>query len=154
MAQFINVLYNIVDRIYIGRDPGSQFSSPYRSRGCFSCYNGPSLLSLISSETGGPPLCSIARGRGDEERAEGIMGTSFTLTLITGVVLILVGMVIKDPLLYALGASDATFGYADDYISIYLLGTVFCYDQPEYERLYKTARALPGPVCLRCSSEL
>lgn len=48
------------------------------------------------------------------------MGTSFTITLITGGILILVGMAVKEPLLYALGASDATFGYADDYISIYL----------------------------------
>ena len=124
VAQFINVLYNIVDRIYIGRirEPVRQ---PLTGVGvAFPVITAITAFSNLIG-TGGPPLCSIARGRGDEERAEGIMGTSFTLTLITGVVLILVGMAIKVPLLYALGASDATFGYADDYISIYLLGTVF-----------------------------
>ena len=124
VAQFINVLYNIVDRIYIGRIPGASSAALTGVGVAFPVITAITAFSNLIG-TGGPPLCSIARGRGDEERAEGIMGTSFTLTLITGVVLILVGMVIKDPLLYALGASDATFGYADDYISIYLLGTVF-----------------------------
>ncbi len=62
--------------------------------------------------TGGAPLCSIARGKGDEERAEHIMGNSFLMTLVLGVVLLVTGLLVKDSLLYALGASKATFGYA------------------------------------------
>ena len=124
VAQFINVLYNIVDRIYIGRIPGASSAALTGVGVAFPVITAITAFSNLVG-TGGPPLCSIARGKGDEERAEGIMGTSFTLTLITGIILILVGMAVKEPLLYALGASDATFGYADDYISIYLLGTVF-----------------------------
>ena len=124
VAQFINVLYNIVDRIYIGRIPGASSAALTGVGVAFPVITAITAFSNLVG-TGGPPLCSIARGKGDEERAEGIMGTSFTITLITGGILILVGMAVKEPLLYALGASDATFGYADDYISIYLLGTVF-----------------------------
>ena len=124
VAQFINVLYNIVDRIYIGRIPGASSAALTGVGVAFPVITAITAFSNLVG-TGGPPLCSIARGKGDEERAEGIMGTSFTIPLITGGILILVGMAVKEPLLYALGASDATFGYADDYISIYLLGTVF-----------------------------
>ena len=59
--------------------------------------------------TGGAPLCSIARGKGDEKRAEHIMGNSFLMTLVMGVVLLGMGLLVKEPLLYALGASPATF---------------------------------------------
>ena len=124
VAQFINVLYNIVDRIYIGRIPGASSAALTGVGVAFPVITAITAFSNLVG-TGGPPLCSIARGKGDEERAEGIMGTSFTITLITGGILILVGMAVKEPLLYALGASDATFGYADDYISIYLIGTIF-----------------------------
>ena len=108
VAQFINVLYNIVDRIYIGRIPGASSAALTGVGVAFPVITAITAFSNLVG-TGGPPLCSIARGKGDEERG----------------ILILVGMAVKEPLLYALGASDATFGYADDYISIYLLGTVF-----------------------------
>lgn len=74
---------------------------------------------------GGAPLCSIARGRGDIEEAENIMGNSFVMLLSTGIVLTIVGLLIKKPLLYMFGASDQTFPYANEYITIYLLGNVF-----------------------------
>ena len=74
---------------------------------------------------GGAPLCSIARGKGDQKEAERIMGNAFSMLLITGVILTVIGLLFKKPLLYAFGASDATYPYANSYLTIYLLGTIF-----------------------------
>ena len=87
------------------------------------------LIMIVSAFTnlfgqGGAPLCSIARGEGDIDRAERIMGNSFTLLLISGVVLSILGLLLKRPLLYMFGASDATFPYANDYITVYLIGSI------------------------------
>lgn len=123
VAQFINVLYNIVDRIYIGRIPGASSDALTGVGVAFPIITAITAFSFLVG-TGGGPLCSIARGKGDEERAEIIMGNAFFLTLFTGILLTILGLLTKAPLLYALGASDATFGYANDYISIYLLGTI------------------------------
>ena len=75
--------------------------------------------------TGGGPLCSICRGRGDNEEAERVMGNAFTLLLILGAVTTTFFLALKEPILYLFGASDDTFPYADDYMTIYLLGTLF-----------------------------
>lgn len=123
LAQFINVLYNIVDRVYIGRIPGADSAALTGVGVAFPVITAITAFSLLIG-TGGAPLCSIARGKGDLEKAEKIMGNSFFMTLVTGIVLIFVGFGVKDRLLYALGASKATFSYANDYISIYLLGSV------------------------------
>ena len=123
-AQFINVLYNIVDRMYIGRIPGADTAALTGVGVCFPVITVIMAFAFLVG-TGGPPLCSIARGRQENEKAEHIMGNSFTLLVATGIVLILLGFLVKRPLLYALGASDVTFPYADQYISIYLLGSVF-----------------------------
>ena len=74
---------------------------------------------------GGAPLCSIERGRGNNEEAEAIMGNSFAMMVVVGVILTVVGLVFKRPMLYLFGASDATIGYADSYITIYLMGNIF-----------------------------
>lgn len=124
LAQFINVLYNIVDRVYIGRIPGADSAALTGVGVAFPVITAITAFSFLIG-TGGAPLCSIARGKGDQEKAEHILGNAFFMTLAAGVVLTVVGFLVKDVLLYALGASDATFGYADDYISIYLLGTIF-----------------------------
>ena len=123
-AQFINVLYNIVDRMYIGRIPGASSDALTGVGVAFPIITAITAFSSLIG-TGGAPLCSIARGKGDEKKAEQIMGNSFFMALLAGAVLTAAGLLTKEPLLYALGASDATFGYADDYISIYLLGTLF-----------------------------
>lgn len=123
LAQFINVLYNIVDRMYIGRIPGADAAALTGVGVAFPIITAITAFSLLIG-TGGAPLCSIARGKGDLKKAEKIMGNSFLMTLVTGVILILVGFCVKDSLLYALGASKTTFPYANDYISIYLLGSV------------------------------
>ena len=124
LAQLINVLYNIVDRIYIGRIPEHATLS----------LTGIGLsLPMITMVTafanlfgmGGAPLCSIERGRGNLKEAEKIMGNSFSMMMIFGVVMTVFGLIFKKPLLYAFGASDATWPFADAYITIYLLGSIF-----------------------------
>lgn len=124
LAQLINVLYNIVDRIYIGRIPDHATLS----------LTGIGLsLPMITMVTafanlfgmGGAPLCSIERGRGNLEEAEKIMGNSFSMMMLFGVLLTGVGLLFKKPLLYAFGASDATWPFADAYITIYMLGSIF-----------------------------
>ncbi len=124
LAQLINVLYNVVDRMYIGHIPEIGTASLTGLGVTFP------IIMIISAFTnlfgqGGAPLSSIARGEGDLDRAEAIMGNSFTLLILSGVILTALGLLFKRPLLYAFGASDATFGYANSYISIYLIGTIF-----------------------------
>lgn len=124
LAQLINVLYNVVDRIYIGRIPDHATLS----------LTGIGLsLPMITMVTafanlfgmGGAPLCSIERGRGNLKEAEKIMGNSFSMMMLFGVLLTAFGLIFKKPLLYAFGASDATWPFADAYITIYLLGSIF-----------------------------
>lgn len=124
LAQLINVLYNIVDRLYIGRIPEYATLS---MTGLGLCLPVISVVIACSNlfGMGGAPLCSIERGRGNEEEAEKIIGNSFMLMVIFGIGLTFLGLAIKRPMLYLFGASDQTFPYADQYISIYLLGSVF-----------------------------
>ena len=124
LAQLINVLYNIVDRVYIGRIPDHATLS---LTGLGLCLPIISIVIAFANlyGTGGSSLCSIERGRGDLEEAESIMGNSFCLMLITGVGLTVLGLFLKRPMLYLFGASDQTFPYADRYVSIYLLGNIF-----------------------------
>ncbi len=124
LAQLINVLYNVVDRMFIGRIPDVGMVSLTGLGLTFP------IIMIISAFTnlfgsGGAPLFSIARGEGDEEKAEQIMGNAFTLLIFAGVVLTLLGLLFKKPLLYAFGASDVTYPYANGYITIYLLGSIF-----------------------------
>ena len=124
LAQLINVLYNVVDRIYIGRIPGAG-SLPLTGVGlCLP------ILSMVTAFAnlfgmGGAPLCSIERGRGNVDEAERIMGNSFAMMVLFGVGLTVLGLVLKRPMLYLFGASDATYPYADQYVTIYLLGSLF-----------------------------
>lgn len=124
LAQLINVLYSVVDRIYIGHLP---HASAQALTGIGLCLPIITIISAFANlfGMGGAPLCSIARGGHEEDRAQKVMGNSFSMLLCAGVLLMLVCFVFKAPLLYAFGASKETFLYADSYISIYLLGTVF-----------------------------
>lgn len=123
-AQLINMLYNIVDRIYIGHIEG------YGDLALTGVGVTFPILMLISAFSafagmGGAPLASIQLGKKDYDGAEKILGTSTTLILFFSVVLTIFFAVFKTPILYAFGASDATIEYAVSYISIYLIGTVF-----------------------------
>ena len=124
IAQILNLLYNIVDRIYIGRIPEIGATALTGVGLCFP------IITLITAFTylfgnGGAPLCSMERGRGNREEAEMLMGNTFVMLIGTGAILTAIGLIFYRPILYAFGASDVTFSYAADYIRIYLLGTLF-----------------------------
>lgn len=124
VAQLINVLYSVVDRMYIGRLPDAAGNALTGLGLTFP------ILSIVTAFAnlfgmGGSPLFSIQRGKGDRDRAQVILGNTFALLVGTGVALTVVLLVLKRPLLYAFGASDATYPYADGYLTIYLLGSIF-----------------------------
>ncbi len=124
VAQILNLMYNILDRIYIGRIPGEGLLALGGVGLCFP------FISLITAFTnlygaGGAPLCSIERGRGNQEEAGEIMNTSFYLLVITGVILTILGSIFCRPILILFGASGASLPYAMPYMRIYLMGTVF-----------------------------
>lgn len=123
-AQLINILYNVVDRMYIGRIAGA---GRLALTGVGLCLPIISILIGFANlcGMGGAPLCSISRGRGENGEAERIMGNSFTLLLLFGTGLTVFFLLLKGPVLYLFGASDVTFPYADAYLSIYLTGTLF-----------------------------
>jgi len=122
LAQLINVLYSVVDRMYLGRLPGHlALTGLGLTMPIVSILMGFANLCGM----GGAPLCSICRGQGDDEEAEHILGNSFTLLLILGAAATLVFLLLKRPVLYLFGASEATFPYADAYLTIYLCGTLF-----------------------------
>ena len=124
VAQLVNVLYSVVDRIYLGHLPGSNhlaLTGIGVTMPIVSVIMG--LANLCG--TGGAPLCSMARGRGDNEDAERTMGNAFALLLVIGAAATMLLMLVKRPMLYAFGASDETFPYADEYLTIYLVGTLF-----------------------------
>lgn len=123
-AQLINVLYNIVDRIYIGHIPGY---GDVALTGVGVTFPILTLISAFSAFAGmgGAPLASIQLGKQNKQKAEQILGNSAGLLIICAVILTAFFSVFKTPILYAFGASDATIVYARSYISIYLIGTIF-----------------------------
>ena len=124
VAQILNVLYNIVDRMYIGHIPGE---SSLALTGVGLTFPIISMVTAFSNlyGMGGSPLCSIARGEGKLDRAEEIMENSFWMLVGTGVILTVFFLAVQKPLLYAFGASDDTISYAVSYLTIYLLGNLF-----------------------------
>ena len=124
VAQVLNLLYNLVDRMYIGHIPGA---SSLALTGVGITFPDISMITAFASlyGMGGAPLCSMARGKKDYEKARRIMQDAFWMLVITGILLTIVGFLIEKPLLYALGASDVTYPYASAYLKIYLLGNLF-----------------------------
>ena len=123
VAQVVNLLYNIVDRIYIGNIPGIGATALTGVGVAFPILMVISAFAAFAG-MGGAPLASIRLGAGDKKGAERILGNSFCFLLIISLVLTVGFQVFKRPLLYAFGASDNLIGYATDYITIYLWGTV------------------------------
>ena len=124
VAQLINMLYNIVDRIYIGhiKDIGSLALT-----GVGVCMPIIMIISAFAAliASGGAPKASICMGKGDNDSAEKIMGGCFSLQLIISAVLTAVLLIWNKDLLLMFGASKNTIGYATDYMNIYAIGTVF-----------------------------
>lgn len=124
IAQLVQLLYNVVDRIYIG----------HIGDGDSIALTGVGLtfpvVTLIMAFTalfgmGGVPLFSMARGAGETEKAGKILGNSFALLLVSSVILTMVGYLFHRPILFVFGASEESFVYANEYLKIYLIGTVF-----------------------------
>ena len=124
VAQILNLLYNIVDRIYIGKIPGH---GTLALAGLGLCFPLITLITAFANlfGVGGAPLCSIARGRKDLNSARAILANAWFMLMVCGLVLTVVGIVFHKPLLYLFGASDSTYPYAAQYMTIYLLGTFF-----------------------------
>lgn len=124
LAQLVQLLYNVVDRIYIGHLPGADSMA---LTGVGLTFPVVTMIAAFTSffGTGGTPLFSIARGAKDEEKASRVMGNVFSLLLGCSVILMIVCYLFRKPILYLFGASDASYVYADAYLKIYLLGTIF-----------------------------
>ena len=124
LAQLVQLLYNIVDRIYIGHLPGSGNEA---LTGVGLTFPVITIIAAFTSlyGTGGTPLFSIARGRREEARAEKILGNVFSLLTATSFALLILCYLLRRPVLFLFGASDASYIYADEYLRIYLAGTTF-----------------------------
>lgn len=124
IAQLVQLLYNVVDRIYIGHlGDGNSLALT----GVGLTFPIVTLIMAFSGlfGMGGVPLFSMERGANNEEKAGKIMGNSFALLLFCSVILTVVGYVFHRPILFAFGASEDSFVYASQYLNIYLIGTVF-----------------------------
>ena len=123
IAQIVNVLYNIVDRIFIGRLNQGEVAMAGIG------VTLPIILIITAFSSlfgmGGAPLCAIQIGAGNKENAERILTGSWSMLTMTGIMLTGVILLFAKPLLWLFGASNATIVYASDYLSIYLFGTVF-----------------------------
>lgn len=124
LAQLVQLLYNVVDRIYIGHLPGADSMA---LTGVGLVFPLTTLVAAFTAlfGTGGAPLFSIARGAKEERRAEKILGNTFTLLAGAAVLIFVLCYVFRRPVLYLFGASDASYVYADAYLRIYLFGTIF-----------------------------
>lgn len=124
LAQVVNLLYNIVDRIYIGHIPEIG-ASALTGVGLFMAMLMLMNAFAMLAGAGGSPLAAIAMGQQDNEKAEKIMGNCFSLLLIFSVILTVVFYIFAPDMLTFFGASEATLPYAVDYARIYILGSVF-----------------------------
>ena len=122
LAQIVNVLYNVVDRMFIGRIPGAGRDA---LTGLGICLPVVTLISAFANlaGNGGAPHAAIARGAGDDDAARRYMGNAFAMLAVFAVMLMGVFFAARVPLLRAFGASDVTLPYAVTYMSVYLLGT-------------------------------
>ncbi len=126
-SQIVNMLYNLVDRIYIGHMQPAETVGKLALTGVGVCLPIILVISAFAAliAMGGAPKASISEGRGDLKAAEHIMGNSFSLLVLVSVILTAVFQLFAEPLLLTFGASENTIGYALDYLRIYTLGTIF-----------------------------
>ena len=124
VAQLINMLYNIVDRIYIGHMPGDGSLALTGVGVCMPLIMMVAAFAALVS-SGGAPRASIFMGMQDHESAEKTLGNCFSLQIVVSVILTAVLLIWNEELLLAFGASENTIGYATDYMSIYAIGTLF-----------------------------
>lgn len=123
IAQIVNVLYNIVDRIFIGRMANGEIAMA----GVGVAFPIIMIISAFSAliGMGGAPLVAIKMGENNNDKAEEIISNSFSMLIILSIILTIVFLTFQEPLLWKFGASNATIGIAKDYLTIYLIGTIF-----------------------------
>ena len=124
IAQLVNMLYNIVDRIYIGHIPGEGSLALTGVGVCMPIIMIVSAFACLVS-AGAAPRASIAMGKGDHESAEKILGGCVTLQIMISLALTIVILIWNRDLLLLFGASENTISYATSYMSLYALGTIF-----------------------------
>lgn len=124
VAELVNLLYNMVDRIYIGHLAENGSLALTGLGLCFPVISLVSAFAKLFGPNGGAPLCAMARGKEDYKEASLVMGNSFTLSVLTGFILMIIVLVFNKPILYAFGASDLTYPFARDYLMIYSVGTI------------------------------
>lgn len=124
IAQLVNMLYNIVDRIYIGHMPGDGSLALTGVGVCMPLIMIVSAFAALIS-SGGAPRASIAMGKGEHESAEKILGGCVTVQVVISLILTVVILVWNKDLLLAFGASENTISYANSYMSLYAFGTLF-----------------------------
>lgn len=123
-AQIINLLYNLVDRVYIGHMPGDGALALTGVGVCMPVIMIVSAFAALVS-MGGAPRASIFMGKKDNETAEKILGNSFMLQVMISIILTTILLLFNRPLLLTFGASPETIGYATAYMNIYAVGTIF-----------------------------
>ncbi len=123
-AQIVNALYNIVDRMYIGHIEGEGVQA---LTGLGLCFPIIMIVSAFAAFVGmgGAPLASIRMGEKDNDGAERIMGSCLTSLIAISVILTVILFIFKRDFLFMFGASESTIKYADSYLSIYVIGTLF-----------------------------
>lgn len=123
IGQLVNLLYNIIDRIFIGKMANGDLAMA-------GVGVAMPIILLVSAfamlfGAGGAPLTAIEMGKQDNEKAEEIMSNCFSMLICGGIILTIIFILFAKPILWAFGASDATIEYGLDYLSIYLIGTIF-----------------------------
>lgn len=123
IGQLVNLLYNVIDRIFIGRMANGDIAMA-------GVGVAMPIILLVSAfamlfAAGGAPLSAIEMGKQDNDKAEEIMSNCFSMLISGGIILTILFLIFKEPILWAFGASNATIGYGLDYLSIYLIGTIF-----------------------------
>lgn len=124
VAQIVNLLYNLVDRVYIGHMPENGDMTLTGLGVCMSVIMIVSAFAAFVS-SGCAPRASMAMGRGDHNEAEQILGNSLTMQVLISVILTAILLIFNRPLLLAFGASENAIGFATDYMNIYAIGTIF-----------------------------
>ena len=145
--QLINMLYNIIDRIYIGHIPGN---GALALTGVGVCMPLIMIISAFAALVGGggAPHASIAMGKNDLNTAEHILGNCFFLQILISIILTVILLFGNRTFLLAFGASENTIEYAVNYMNIYAVGTIFVQD------VYKRqVRNLPAPNALMQSNK-
>ena len=122
LSSFVQLLYNIVDRIYIGHIPDEGTDALTGLGLTFPIVSAILAFTMLFGQ-GGAPVFSIAMGGGNRKKAYKVLGNSFCLLIIGSLALTVILYIFMRPVLYSLGADDATFPYASSYLKIYLIGT-------------------------------